>query len=164
MLSLGTRRPCLVSLVSLGRRTMASQHSPIKPTIPRPSASLILVNSQNEVLLVHRTPTTSAFAGVHAFPGGNFDSNDVSPMMTAIRENFEETGILLASSASGQTPNAASVIAGRRAVHAQQLSFSQFLTDNALSLQTSLLHPFTQWITPPHIPRCALNYSCSPCR
>jgi len=34
--------------------------------VPRPSASLVVVNSRNEVLLVHRNPEARSFAGVHA--------------------------------------------------------------------------------------------------
>ena len=35
------------------------------PAVPRPSASLIVVNPRNEILLVHRNPKSSAFAGMH---------------------------------------------------------------------------------------------------
>jgi hypothetical protein len=33
--------------------------------IPRPSASLVVVNARNEILFVHRNPLASAFGGVH---------------------------------------------------------------------------------------------------
>jgi len=36
-----------------------------EPQIPRPSASLIIVNARNEVLLVHRNPQARHFGGVH---------------------------------------------------------------------------------------------------
>lgn len=32
---------------------------------PRPSASLVVVNERNEILLVHRNPKASAFGGMH---------------------------------------------------------------------------------------------------
>jgi 8-oxo-dGTP pyrophosphatase MutT (NUDIX family) len=133
-------------------RTMSSMAS---PSIPRPSSSVIIVNHLNEVLLVHRAPTTTAFAGFHAFPGGNLDSSqDTSPEMTAIRETFEETGVLLASTASGGvSQDAASILAARTAVHAQQVPFPRFLQQANLIANTSVLLPFTQWTTPPHIPR-----------
>lgn len=35
------------------------------PAIPRPSASVIVVNSQNEILLVHRNPKSNSFANAH---------------------------------------------------------------------------------------------------
>lgn len=41
-------------------------------SVPRPSASLVIVNRFNQVLLVHRNPQATSFAGVHVsacFPG-----------------------------------------------------------------------------------------------
>ena len=35
------------------------------PQVPRPSATAIVVNSQNEILLVHRNPKSSSFANAH---------------------------------------------------------------------------------------------------
>lgn len=35
------------------------------PAVPRPSASLVVVNPRNEILVVHRNPKSSAFAGMH---------------------------------------------------------------------------------------------------
>lgn len=39
-----------------------------RPVVPRPSASLVIINKRNEVLLVHRNPKASTFAGVHVSP------------------------------------------------------------------------------------------------
>ena len=36
------------------------------PAIPRPSATVIVVNSRNEILLVHRNPKSTSFANAHA--------------------------------------------------------------------------------------------------
>lgn len=33
--------------------------------VPRPSASLVIVNERNEILLVHRNPQARHFGGVH---------------------------------------------------------------------------------------------------
>lgn len=35
------------------------------PELPRPSASLVVVNERNEILLVHRNPRARFFGGVH---------------------------------------------------------------------------------------------------
>jgi hypothetical protein len=45
--------------------TMRDKGTAAQPVIPRPSASLVVVNKNNEVLLVHRNPKSTAFAGAH---------------------------------------------------------------------------------------------------
>lgn len=35
------------------------------PTTPRPSASLVIINERNEILLVHRNPQARHFGGVY---------------------------------------------------------------------------------------------------
>ncbi|GJE87111.1 NUDIX hydrolase [Phanerochaete sordida] len=124
------------------------------PEVPRPSASLIVVNSRNEILLVHRNPKSSAFAGMHVFPGGNFDvKQDEDLVQTAIRETFEETGLLLAEASDGKRPNDQELDKARDAVHAQKLLFRDFLAQHRLALDRDALLPFTQWVTPPNVPR-----------
>lgn len=41
---------------------------------PRPSACIILVSPTNQVLLLHRVHTSSAFPSAHVFPGGNLSA------------------------------------------------------------------------------------------
>ncbi|PPQ93225.1 hypothetical protein CVT25_015223 [Psilocybe cyanescens] len=117
---------------------------------PRPSASLVVVNERNEILLVHRNPKASSFGGMHVFPGGNLDKNqDDSLVMTAIRETFEESGLLLASSFSScELPSDSVLDEARHAIHQQKLRFQQFLSSHNLQADASSLLPFTQWITP----------------
>jgi len=89
------------------------------------------------------------------FPGGNFDQKqDSSLEMTAIRETFEESGLLLASSPSGS--NSTCVLASdeaRQAIHQQTLDFNTFLQKNGLHPNVDLLLPFTRWVTPVGPPR-----------
>ncbi|KAF8963528.1 NUDIX domain-containing protein [Flammula alnicola] len=117
---------------------------------PRPSASLVIVNERNEILLVHRNPKSSSFGGMHVFPGGNFDKKqDQSLAITAIRETFEESGLLLASSVfSGPLPSDAVLDEARNAIHQQKLLFQTFLESQNLKADGDSLLPFTQWITP----------------
>ncbi|KAG1826845.1 NUDIX domain-containing protein [Suillus subaureus] len=128
---------------------MADSESP-KPTEPRLSASLILVNSRNEILLVQRNPQARSFAGQHVFPGGNFEAKqDTSLEWTAIRETFEEAGLLLALSDTPSTLLDIDFTQARKAVHGGQTTFSTFLTNNNLRADVGALMPFTTWVTPP---------------
>lgn len=124
----------------------------------RSSASLIVVNSRNEVLLAQRNPESRSFAGVHLFPGGNFDEKQDGDIgLCAIRETFEETGLLLASPC--EVPESPPLIlesvldAARSEIHAQNLKFKNFLLNYSLVPHVNALLPFTQWITPPNVPR-----------
>ncbi|KAI0372977.1 hypothetical protein BV20DRAFT_938809 [Pilatotrama ljubarskyi] len=126
------------------------------PAIPRPSASVIVVNSQNEILLVHRNPKSKSFANAHVFPGGNYDEEqdgDQGLGFTAIRELFEESGLLLVHPSTSKMPGNSELDAAREAIHAQKRMFRDFLSQYNLRLNTESLLPFTQWITPPAIPR-----------
>ena len=45
---------------------MSTRAEPTRPIlIPQPSASLVVVNKRNEVLLVHRNPQARSYGGVH---------------------------------------------------------------------------------------------------
>ncbi|KIM72214.1 hypothetical protein PILCRDRAFT_829916 [Piloderma croceum F 1598] len=126
-----------------------------KPSpVPRPSASLVVVNSRNEVLLVHRNPQATSFGGVHVFPGGNFDTKqDSSLQMTAIRETFEESGLLIASSSDSSRLHDYVLDEARKSIHAQRTNFETFLTEHHLTADVSSLLPFTTWVTPQSAPR-----------
>ncbi|KAF8205753.1 NUDIX hydrolase domain-like protein [Mycena galopus ATCC 62051] len=131
--------------------TFASPASKVPPPTPRPSASLVIINGRNEVLFVHRNPEARSFAGVHVFPGGNFDAaQDPSLAITAIRETFEEAGILLAS---GNTPSDAVLDSARHEIHAGKTPFQTFLAEYDLVPDVKDLLPFTMWITPVGPPR-----------
>ncbi|KIM20484.1 hypothetical protein M408DRAFT_135507 [Serendipita vermifera MAFF 305830] len=73
--------------------------------------------------------------------------------MTAIRETFEETGILLASPKdASKTPSPSDLAQGRRAIHSRTdpTTFPSFLAAHGLTAETSIdkLIPFSQWVTP----------------
>ncbi|KAI0672900.1 hypothetical protein C8Q78DRAFT_686786 [Trametes maxima] len=126
------------------------------PAIPRPSASIIVVNSENEILLVHRNPKSKSFANAHVFPGGNYDEKqdggDGMPF-TALRELFEESGLLLVHPSSKKTPTDSELDAAREAIHTQTRMFRDFLAQYDLRPNVESLLPFTQWVTPPFVPR-----------
>ncbi|KAJ8507494.1 hypothetical protein ONZ45_g10152 [Pleurotus djamor] len=135
-------------------RTTSSTKQAKPPALPRPSASVVVINERNEILLVQRNPQARHFGGVTVFPGGNYDKQEDSSLeITAIRETFEESGLLLARSASGTTPTDAILDEARFAIHSRKASFNTFLQKHNLEADVSALLPFTQWITPVGPPR-----------
>ncbi|KAF7559243.1 hypothetical protein G7046_g4924 [Stylonectria norvegica] len=149
-----------------------SQHSrPVssdtkrQPAEPRPSSSVVLISPQNQVLLLHRVRTSTSFASAHVFPGGNLDAfhdgvipapdepgrhvDGLAYRMGAVRETFEETGILLAKK-DGQLVDLPieERDAARKKIHGNQVKFSDFLESVGAVADIDGLHPFTRWITP----------------
>ncbi|PYH80681.1 NUDIX family hydrolase [Aspergillus uvarum CBS 121591] len=138
------------------------------PAVPRPSSSVILVSPRNEILLLHRVKTSTSFASAHVFPGGNLSAqdgqcppaedqerHDDGPWYrnAAIRELFEESGILLAKdNVSGKMISVPEEQRepGRRAIHQNQTTFLEWLRQQSLNAvpDTDGLIPFTRWITP----------------
>ncbi|KFA48462.1 hypothetical protein S40293_00447 [Stachybotrys chartarum IBT 40293] len=138
---------------------------------PRPSSSVILVSATNEVLLLHRVHTSTSFASAHVFPGGNLDARhdgDVpaagSPARhadgeayrrAAVRETFEETGILLAKGPGGALLDLSleERDVARRRVHAGEVGFGEWLAQVGGVADTDGLIPFTRWLTPATVPK-----------
>ena len=76
--------------------------------------------------------------------------------MTAIRETFEESGLLLASLSPSSAPlplEEAVLEEARNEIHQQKLLFQNFLQSKNLEANVESLLPFTQWITPVGAPR-----------
>ena len=88
------------------------------------------------------------------FPGGNFDAKqDDDLALTAIRETFEETGLLLASSGGRSMPSDAILDRARVDIYSHRLLFRDFLMEHGLAADKDSLMPLTQWITPPNQPK-----------
>jgi 8-oxo-dGTP pyrophosphatase MutT (NUDIX family) len=134
---------------------------------------VILVSPNFEILLLHRVQTSSSFPSAHVFPGGMIDKPDgfvpdtgverhqdnMAYRAGALRELFEESGILLAKERAGSPqllsiPQAASE-QGRKVVHSGRTPFQDWLHEQSPNtvLDTEGLIPFSHWITPPNIPR-----------
>jgi 8-oxo-dGTP pyrophosphatase MutT (NUDIX family) len=132
--------------ISNGFAPMAADKTKREPAVPRPSASVLLVSPQNQFLLLQRVKQSSSFASAHVFPGGNvstFHDGEMpgpeSPQrhvdsevyrMAAIRETFEESGIILArNSGFGrliEVPEAERE-EGRKQVHSNKVKFESWL-------------------------------------
>jgi 8-oxo-dGTP pyrophosphatase MutT (NUDIX family) len=72
----------------------------------------------------------------------------------AVRETFEECGVLLAGPDSHRVVSDASRYAeDRAALEARELSLAQFLARRRLVLRADLLRPWANWLTPEEEPR-----------
>lgn len=119
--------------------------------VPRLAASLILLREREglEVLMVERTGTASYAAGKFVFPGGTVDEADAALAegdvtdavlrVTAIRETYEECGLLLAD----PEPKLVEPTG----------DFAAMIKQRSISLATDRLVPFAHWITPQHLPK-----------
>jgi endoribonuclease LACTB2 len=115
-----------------------------------------------EVLLVRRGSEQRFAGGFHAFPGGRLDAADrdvpvrgasgepAALAACAIRELFEETGMLLAEGAPRVATEARA--RGRRALLDGSGSWAGFLRENGLSLSAEGLAPAGRWVTPAWAP------------
>jgi glyoxylase-like metal-dependent hydrolase (beta-lactamase superfamily II)/8-oxo-dGTP pyrophosphatase MutT (NUDIX family) len=130
-----------------------------------------------EVLLTHRPATMAFAADMHVFPGGRVDATDGDAALTArsvvtasaaaermggdlepglalaahvaaIREAFEEVGVLLADHAPG-----ADLVAARSRLLADAGAFVAIAEELDLRLRTDLLVPLSRWVTPPWMDR-----------
>ncbi|KAJ5693169.1 hypothetical protein N7462_002592 [Penicillium macrosclerotiorum] len=131
------------------------------------------VSPKNEILLLHRVQTSSSFASAHVFPGGNLSDQD-GPCpppedhsrhedgphyrRAAIRELFEESGILLArNGGSGKmlAVDEAGRDQGRRLIHQNQVTFETWLGQQNENAEPDIdrLIPFTRWVTPTNVPK-----------
>lgn len=169
----------------LAERARAHEASGESVVAPRDAATIALLRDGATGLEVYmlRRVTTMAFAsGMHVFPGGTVDPRDlahdtdwVGPpaaawaerfgvdetrarglVLAAVRETFEESGVLLAGRRSGQ------VVVGtgdpsweddRLALIERSLSFAAMLERRGLVLRADLLRGWARWLTPEFEPR-----------
>ncbi len=145
------------------------------PPTPIPSAAVILLREAAggfEVLLQQRREQATAFAGVLAFPGGKLAPIDHDPAfraasdiagdepygaprrLAALRELFEEAGILLARAAAspGYAPRDA-LLAERERLDNEPAAWPRLLAEHGLRLAGEALVPWARWITPVISPR-----------
>ena len=123
------------------------------PVTPRPSATVLLVRDGDpwELLLVHRPGGADFAPGAYVFPGGAVHADDRmwedEIRAAAMRELFEEAGILLARDARDQE------CAKVREVIAAGASFGAALKELDLKPDFDGLVMFARWVTPAQMRR-----------
>lgn len=120
------------------------------PATPIPAASIILVRERApgrdaEIFLVRRHRKSGFMADAFVFPGGKVDADDGSPERAAIRELFEEAGVLLAR---GALPAAERLADWRRRLNSRDATFPQLLAAEGLEPDLDRLHFWARWVTP----------------
>jgi 8-oxo-dGTP pyrophosphatase MutT (NUDIX family) len=156
----------------------------LTPAVPRDAATVILLRhgsgSDVEAFLLRRTAELEFAPGACVFPGGSVDERDADPgtgwagpgpedfaarldvpperaralVCAAIRETFEESGVLLAGlDGAGLVSDSAVLAADRHALLTGTMSFGEVLSRHGLVLRTDLLTPWARWITPEVSPR-----------
>lgn len=152
---------------------------------PRHASTIIVVRDGAhgiEAYLMRRQTSMAFAAGMYVFPGGSMHPSDITDdvpwagpaptewakrlecdesmarglVVAAVRETFEETGVLLAgpdestvlSDASG-----ADMQAARATLEAGELTFADFLLGHGLVLRSDLIGAWAHWITPTFEPR-----------
>lgn len=141
-----------------------STPSAATPAVPLPAATVVVARAcpddTFEVFLVRRHGKSGFMAGAHVFPGGKIDEDDrrfgdeVDPFaIGAIRETFEETGVLLARPESGLPLSSTGPIEAVSARLTSGEPFSHALGRAGLLPDLAALIPIAWWITPAQEPR-----------
>lgn len=159
------------------------------PVIPRPAATLILVRDSPkglEVLMMQRTYKAAFVPGGYVFPGGALDASDsdaffarcdastndelasgmlgleaggLAYLVAAIRESFEESGLLLARDMEGKMvklagqPDEPEYAARRKQLAAAEIDFAGFCRSRGLVPAFDSLAYVAHWVTPVGVPR-----------
>ncbi len=157
--------------------------------VPRPAATLILVRDASpglEVLMIRRTQSAAFMGGAHVFPGGGVDASDAAVELSAhceglddieasrllgiekgglaywtaaMRECFEEAGLLLAHGADGDYADLndakhTQVFAQwRESVRAGRATLAELCREHGLRLAAGRMAYYSHWITQPGRPR-----------
>ncbi len=155
------------------------------PVEPKDAATVVLLRQRGEgpeAYLIRRHSAMPFAAGMYAFPGGTVDPRDYDPpvqwagpppaawaerlrcaeplasalVCAAVRETFEESGVLLAGHTSETVvadTTADDWEADRLAMVQHTLALAEFMKRRSLVLRSDLLAAFAHWITPEFEPR-----------
>lgn len=150
---------------------------PAQPALPRDASTVVLIRDGAdgvEVFLQRRVNTMAFAGGMTVFPGGGVDARDAeahfswtgpgaawwartlgatepiaqSLVCAAVRETFEECGVLFATDADGRFPEPGTLADERAQLVDKSLSLAGFLADRGLTLRADLIAPLAHWIAP----------------
>lgn len=119
-----------------------------EPVVPRPSATVLLMRGSKpwELLMVRRPGGADFAPGAYVFPGGTVHADDRGAAdeikAAAVRELFEEAGILLVDHATARD------CAEVRDLVAGGLTFAAALKQRRLEPAYGDLVLFARWVTP----------------
>lgn len=143
--------------------------------MPRPSATVVLLRDgpQGPEVLLGLRPERASFGASYVFPGGVLEDADeqvaaycgdaddarassrlgierggLAFFSAAIRELFEETGVLLAGRRDGRPLAGADSERLRAALNGGTLAWPRLLEEGKLLLACDDLHYFAYWVTP----------------
>ncbi len=112
---------------------------------PRAAASVVLLRESRagvQIYLLRRHRNASFMSSSYVFPGGIADAGDEDDRITASRELFEESGVLL----SAQDVAAKTRDAWRTALNVDKADFAKTLGDTQIDVDA--LTYYAHWITP----------------
>jgi 8-oxo-dGTP pyrophosphatase MutT (NUDIX family) len=151
---------------------------PDPPATPKDAATVMLVRDTDsglEVFLQRRVMGMAFAGGMTVFPGGGVDRRDADTSLAwhgpppawwasrfacdvglaralvcaAVRETFEESGVLLAGPSDDAVVSDVRPFAEARAsLVNRELSLAGFLAEAGLVLRADLLRPWANWVTP----------------
>ena len=159
----------------------------VVPALPAATVTLLRDTARGlEVLMLQRNFQSGFMPGMFLFPGGALDPGDCDPSVlsrcpgiddaaasatlglsqgglaywaAAIRESFEEAGVLLAYDERGrlvnprEVPRAQRFEEYRRKLNAGEEGLAPMLESEGLTLAVDRLTYFSHWITPERAPR-----------
>ncbi len=152
---------------------------PDKPAAPvRPASTVLLLRDGDgglEVFMVERHHEIDFSSGALVFPGGKVDPGDADPSLRdltdgaedlddpalafrigAIREAFEEAGVLLGRADGALVEGTAVETLGaryRKPLEADEVGMAEMAAREGLRYACDLLVPFAHWVTPDLVPK-----------
>ena len=168
--------------IEAGRITPAPSRDAATVMVLRPVGGAAGAGAGVEVLMLRRVAAMKFAPGAYVFPGGSVDPADSDAgigwhgpdpaefgarlgappelaralVCAAVRETFEESGVLLAGPPGGgaaAVPSGPGWEADRAALTAGSLTLAGLLSRHGLVLRADLLVPWARWITPEGEPR-----------